>query len=191
MAGPVGRPPSIPVGPLVCRVHRPPTKSDPRWSWRITTRGRDFLILDSGRWPDEEVQLRAAEIIASGSIPSPAATRKGTPETVGDLLAAYAETTYVGSTRHEASTLKGVKRTMRHIRRIIGSVLLAGLSRATIARYVRDRGQEGAASSTIIKEWVMLAQAWKYGRECLLVTGELPGHGIEIIEPVYNHYTPS
>lgn len=190
MAERVVRPESIDVGHLKVRPHRKPTASNPCWSWRITTRGRGFRVLASGRWTPEEAVRKAAEILVQ-SPQTDVRTLDTVPKNVDELLAVYANVTYVGSTRHAKSTLANVKRCINHIRRIIGSVPLAGMTRETIARYVRHRENEGRAPSTIKKEWVVLAQAWKFGRESLWVTGELPRHGIESDRRVYNHQTPT
>lgn len=172
------RPTPRSAGPIRYRVVRGPKMEGAavRWYWRATryTGGGEETAW-CGWATVEEADFTVAGLVR-GEAPAADAIR-----TVADLLSFWHGAI---EARHDLApaTVAGYAESARRVKAIIGDVLVARVDRGTVER-LRDRGLGlGRTPRTVRRDLVVLGLAWRWGRECGHLSGDLPRVGVVLPE---------
>lgn len=176
---PPQRPAPRSSGPIRYRVVRGPRVEGDvlRWYWRASRYGSGAEETVWCGWGTvEEADYAVAGLVRGEQPPGAEQIR-----TVADLLSFWHGAI---EARHDLApaTVVGYAESARRVKAIVGDVLVARVDRATVER-LRDRGLGlGRTPRTVRRDLVVLGLAWRWGRECGHLTGDLPRVGVVLPE---------
>jgi len=195
----------VKVAHVTARPERPPGKRNPdRWYWRCEGFGDgNKWVVWCGRATHGEVQELLLELVRTGQADAPRKNDAPVPpveRTVEKLLKRWlaAQESRVGASAARSTFIAYKGRVNNHLVRLLGTVLVAEVSKETVVRYRDGRLREGGSTQSVHAELICLGAAWTWARERGLLRAspgysppqDLPSAPLEV-KAKRDKYTPT